>query len=170
MDDRPFGGLATGRGGGVPRRAALKGLAGAALALLPALAPRPAAALRSWCRTDPLLEIGGALADLAVLGPPSAAARVTGPTRVVVAVPKGVDARLVAKDPGFGKDWSFAFEDSGRLKATALGIDVRIDVYVPASDGAMRVRVEFAPVGAGLLAPASAEGTANRWIVLRARA
>ena len=153
----------------LPRRRLLRPLAGAALAPLLALAPRTAAALRSWCRTDPLLEVGGELADLAVFGPPRAALLVTGPTRVVVAVPPGVDARLVARDPGFGKDWSFAFERSRRLEATDRGIEVRVAVYVPATDGRMRVRVEFAPVGAGLLAPASAAGTANDWIVLRTR-
>ena len=44
---------------------------------------------------------------------------------------------------------------------------MEIEAYVPATDDAMPVRVEFAPRAVGILWPASAEGTANEWITLR---
>jgi hypothetical protein len=58
---------------------------------------------RAWCRTDPLVRIGGDLADIFVAAPPKALLVVTGPNEVVVTVPKGVPARLILADLGFGR-------------------------------------------------------------------
>jgi hypothetical protein len=129
-----------------------------------------AGAYRTWCRTDPVISVGGVLVDVYISGPLEAPTLVTGPTELVVAVPRGVVAWLVVADVGFGRGIRVSFAESGALKATAGGIDVRVDVYVPSRDDAMPVLVEFSPRIVGVLAPASAEGTANRWIGLEARA
>jgi hypothetical protein len=50
---------------------------------------------------------------------------------------------------------------------TDNGIEVLVEVFVPATDDEMPVRVEFAPRILGILWPASAEGTANSWVRLR---
>ena len=129
-----------------------------------------AGAYRTWCRTDPVVSISGVLVDVYVSGPIEAPTLVTGPTELVVTVPRGVAAWLVVADVGFGRGIRVSFQEAGSLKATDGGIDVRVDVYVPSRDDAMPVLVEFAPRVVGVLAPASAEGTANRWIGLEARA
>ena len=133
------------------------------------MAPR-AAAYRTWCRSDPVIIIDGVLVDVFVSAPPDALLTVTGPTEIVVTVPRDVDVWLVVTDLGFGRGESVRFEESGGLKATEDGIEVRVEVYVPSRDDDMPVRVEFAPRILGLLAPTSAEGTANRWIELEVRA
>ena len=129
-----------------------------------------AAAYRTWCRSDPIVMIDGVLVDIFVSAPPDAPLNVTGPTEVVVTVPRGVDAVLVVTDLGFGRGERVRFEESGALKASEDGIEVRVEVYVPSRDDDMPVLVEFAPRIIGLLAPTSAEGTANYWIRLEARA
>jgi hypothetical protein len=120
---------------------------------------------RTWCRTDPVVAIGGAVADVFVAGPLAAPLYVTGPTQVVVTVPVGVDAWLVLSDLGFGRGEVVGFAQSAALQVTDDGIEVQVQVYVPA-DRAMPVLVEFAPRLIGILWPDSAEGTANSWITL----
>ncbi len=126
-----------------------------------------AAALRQWCRTDPVVTIRGDVADVFVSGPLDAPVLVTGPNRIVIRVPTGVDATLIASTLGFGKGEEVSFEYVHSLKATDQGTEVVVKVYVPASDDAMPVLVEFVPRIVGILAPASAEGTANTWVTLR---
>ncbi len=134
------------------------------LALAPA---RDTAAAVQWCRTDPVVSIGGDVADIFVAAPFDAPLKVTGPNQVVVVVPNGVPAHLVLKDLGFGKGEEVTFQESAKLKATEDGIEVVVKVMVPASEDDMPVRVEFAPRVVGVLQPASAEGTANEWVTLR---
>ena len=126
-------------------------------------------AARAWCRSDPVIEIDGELADVFVSASLEAPVLVKGPNRIVVTVPKGVKARLVASDPGFGRGTKVSFEESKRLRATKTGIEVRVSVYVPASDDEMPVRVEFARTGTGLLDPERADGAANEWVTLRTK-
>ena len=123
----------------------------------------------AWCRTDPVVEIGGEVADISVSAPPEAPTLVTGATRVEVTVPKGVSTRLIASDFGFGKGTEVSFDKSKRLRSSRSGIEVLVSVYVPASDDDMPVRVEFASRGDEVLSPVSAEGTANRPIKLRTK-
>ena len=123
----------------------------------------------AWCRSDPVVEIGGEVADIFVSAPPEAPTLVTGATRIVVTVPKGVSKRLILADPGFGKGTKVSFDKSKRLRATPTGIEVRVWVYVPASDDDMPVRVEFASRVDEVLAPVGAEGRANRPIKLRTK-
>ena len=59
--------------------------------------------------------------------------------------------------------------ESGDLRATGDGIEVKIRAFVPASDDDMPVRLEFAPRIVGLLDPARADGVANTWITVHTR-
>jgi hypothetical protein len=126
-----------------------------------------AAASKGWCRTDPVVLIDGAIADIFVSAPLTAPLQVTGPTEVVVTVPVGVETAVVLTDLGFGRGETVTFKESKRLRRTAEGVQVKVAVRVPARDDAMPVRVEFAPRILGILWPDSAEGTANDWVVLR---
>lgn len=138
-----------------------------ALAALPfARAAPPAAAGKGWCRTDPVVEIDGHLADIFLVAPPDAPLKVTGPNRIVVAVPRGVEAKLILAGPGFGKGEKVRFVHSRRLAATGRGVEVQVTAFVPATDDEMPVRLEFAPDVVGVLAPARAKGRANRPIRL----
>src|SRR5688572_15001454 len=82
------------------RRAALTS-APAALAALAALAAaaRGVDARRAWCRTDPIVIIDGAIVDVFVSAPlgelVTAILTVTGPNKIVVTVPEGVNAWLL---------------------------------------------------------------------------
>ena len=153
--------LATSRRPGVAPAAAL------ALLLLALAGAGPAGASRQWCRTDPVVAVDGAVADVFVSGPLEAPLLVTGPTLVVVPVPAGVDARLVASDLGFGRGVAVSFAEARWLKARDGRAEVQVEVLVPASDAAMPVLVEVAPRVVGVLRPASAEGVANRWVTVR---
>jgi hypothetical protein len=124
-------------------------------------------AIKNWCRTDPVVAIDGELADIFVAAPVEAPTLVTGPNEVVVIVPRGVPARVILNDLGFGKGTETAVEESRALRETEHGIEVVIKVRVPARDDDMPVRVEFAPRVVGILWPESAEGVANEWITLR---
>ncbi len=137
------------------------------LLLLFTLVTPGALAGTGWCRTDPAIAIDGHLANVFVSAPLDAPLLVTGPTHIVVTVPPGVDTILVASSLGFGQGEIVEFAESPSLKATAESIDVRIKVYVPATDDTMPVLVEFAPEVVGILAPAAAEGTANTWISVK---
>ena len=145
---------------------ALLGLALAAV-LLAGTAPR-AEAFRQWCRTDPVILVGGQVADVFVAIPLDAVPRVTGPTRFVITVPQGVEASLVLAGAGFGYGEEVEFRSSPALRVTATSLEVRVAAYVPVGGDATPVLVEFAPRVVGVLAPASAEGWANEWVHLRA--
>jgi hypothetical protein len=125
-----------------------------------------ASAARAWCRTDPIVVIDGTLADVFVSGPLLAPLKVTGPTRLVVTVPVGVKTQLILTDLGFLRGYDVKFQQSSELQKTDKGIEVRVQVYVPARDSNMPVKVEFAPRLLGLLWTDSTEGTANQWITL----
>ncbi len=137
------------------------------VALLSTLTPQGAMAGTGWCRTDPVVAIGGQLADVFVSAPLDAPLLVTGPNHIVITLPPGVGRILVASTLGFGQGEIVEFAESPSLNATADRIDVRIKVYVPATDDSMPVLVEFAPEVVGVLAPASAQGTANTWVSLK---
>ena len=139
----------------------------ALLALSLVLAVPGVGAGRGWCRSDPVVLIDGEVADVFVLAPLDAPLKVTGPTEIVITTPVGVEADLVLAGPGFGQGEEVRFAESRRLRRTATGIEVEVKVYVPATDDAMPVLVEFAPRIVGILWPASAEGTANAWVTLR---
>jgi hypothetical protein len=135
------------------------------------MAPTTSAA-RAWCRTDPVVVIDGTMADVFVSGPLLAPLIVTGPTKMIIIVPEGVKTQMILSDLGFLHGYDYEFRQSSELQKTRKGVQVRIQVYVPASDSSMPVRVEFSPRVLGLLGLVglskadSAEGTANQWITL----
>ena len=146
------------------------------LVALAVVATAPAAsAARAWCRTDPIVVIDGTFADVFVSGPLLAPLTVTGPTQLIITVPEGVKTQMILTDLGFLHGYDYEFRQSSDLKKTRRGVEVRVEVYVPASDDSMPVKVEFSPRLLGLLgvlglnpATVSAEGTANEWITLNA--
>ena len=139
----------------------------AVVAVLTALSASNAAAGVGWCRTDPVIMVDGVAADVFVSAPADAPLKVTGPTQIVVTTPRDAHAVLILSTPGFGRGEVVRFEQSPSLKLGADGIDLRIEVFVPATDDALPVLVEFAPRILGILAPVAAEGTANDWISVR---
>jgi hypothetical protein len=127
----------------------------------------PASAGFGWCRSDPVVLIDGHIADIFVTGPLTAPLQVTGPNEIVITTPPDVDSYLVLSTLGFGRGEIVRFETSPSLKRTASGVEVKVAVYVPATDSSMPVGVEFAPDVVGVLWPERVEGTANSWVVLR---
>jgi hypothetical protein len=94
--------------------------------------------------------------------------QVTGPTQFIVTTPVGVNEAVLLTSPGFGYGETVTFQESNALKITSSGIQLRIAVFVPATDSTIPVLVEFAPRLIGILAPTSATGTTNQWIVFKA--
>ena len=111
--------------------------------------------------------VEGNIADIFVSAPVDALLKVTGPTQIVVSTPADVDAVLIASTLGFGYGEIVVFEESRRLKVGDDGIDLQIQVFVPATDDQMPVLVEFAPRLLDILAPVAMQGTANDWISYR---
>jgi hypothetical protein len=118
-----------------------------------------------WCRSDPVLQINNALADVFVSIPIEDVTKVTGPTQFVITTPVGIDEAVLLTSPGFGYGETVTFKESRALKVTTSGIQLRIAVYLPATDNTVPVLVEFAPRVIGILAPTSVTGTTNQWIV-----
>jgi hypothetical protein len=136
------------------------------LLLAVAFQPNTARAGLGWCAGDPVIVVDGQLVDLLVSVMIDDLLKVNGPTQIVVTVPKGIDAMLLVASPGFGYGEEVSFDQSPSLKATAEGIEMRVEVYLPASDDAMPVRLQIAPRVIGLLHPATTEDTANNWFHL----
>ena len=141
-----------------PGRAAFPALALVFLAL--ALTAHGATAGISWCRTDPVVDIGGKRAHVFVASPVDVLPAVTGPTQVVIAVPVGVPTQLIEVDSGFGHGWTVSFAESDQLRVTAQGIEVRVRTYVPA--GATLPVLTEVTNGAGA-ALGGNMGTTNGW-------
>ena len=143
---------------------------GPALALMALVFPLPAqgvAASNQWCRSDPVVVINLInVADIFVSVPIDDLFEVTGTTQIVVTTPPDVSIALATPGLGFGYGETVTFRTSPSLHTTPQGIELRIKVLVPATDDAMPILVEFAPRIIGILAPTSAEGTANSWVSL----
>ena len=119
----------------------------------------------AWCRTDPVVVIDDQVADIFVSVRFDELKRVNGPTEIVITTPVDVDITLATPGVGFGYGENVTFEESPALEKTDKGIDLRIEVYVPAQDD-IRVLVQFAPRVVGILNPRNARGEANDWIRL----
>ena len=137
------------------------------LALVLALQAQAAGAGRGWCRKDPIVEVGGKELRVYVASPNDILGTATGPTRVEVAVPSGVNARLVWADDGFGYGYEVAFAESGALAATPRGTEVRVEVVVPAAHDALPVAVDLEDGADRTLG--SSQGKVNERIVAKAR-
>lgn len=151
----------------VTRRTALRFVCGAALAAVAAgRLAAPAGAARTWCKTDPVVKIDGKVADIWLGSYSDLHAAATGPAEIQIGVPVGVPAELLATDPGFGQlGYVVSFYEDANLKKDKSKVQVRIAVFVPSSDGTLPLTVDFAPRSSGL-APASASGYANSWVVV----
>jgi hypothetical protein len=153
---------------GLSRRA-LAGRVGAAalaLAAAPLVMPGGAAAFRTWCRADPVLEIDGELADVFVDSVAKMLLAADGPVRLEIALPPGVTGRVLLSDAGFGRGYDIEVAEGNRPA-------LRIAVFAPAGGAALPVVVTFAPrsLSAGLeavLVGTSAEGLSDEWVKLTA--
>ena len=131
--------------------------------LMVAFAAPSASAARYWCRSDPLFAIDGRLVDVFVSVPPEALLRVSGPTQVVLTLPEGVDASVVLAGIGFGRGEEVTIAHSRRLRIDRSGIQLWVDVLVPASGAPAQMQIEFAPHIWGLLSPTVQPGQTNEW-------
>lgn len=145
-------------------------LAGAAMAAALPIATfaNGAEAGRGWCRHDPVVKIDGQVVDIWVSSYQEMYDLATGAVIVVVKVPKGATAELLAVDQGFGYGYDIRFETSDNLTRNSAHTQVRVSVYAPASTKELPVRVEFSPRSTGPLSEYESEyGTANSWVVIK---
>ena len=140
------------------------------LALLLVLNVPDAGAILGWCAKDPVVKIDGRTADIWVASHDALHEAITGPIQIVVTVPAGVPTELLAADLGFGKTgYAVAFvQDPALAQDAGVRTQVRVAVFVPATDPTLPVRVDFAPRSSPL-SPASAIGTVNSWVWLTTR-
>lgn len=138
----------------------------ALLAVLAALAAPPVTAGLGWCQKDPIVDIGGKRAHVWVSSPMEILDVVSGPTKVVIAVPEGVDTELIATDEGFGYGYNVRFVESDELRITGRGIEIEASAFVP-SHGELPVRVEITDRKDNRLDLAT--GETNEWVTAAAR-
>lgn len=119
----------------------------------------------TWCRSDPVVNIGGKRAHVWVSGGEGILESVTGPTRVKIFVPEGVDYELIRMDEGFGQSYDVRFVEDRDLRVAERGIQVRVEVYVPADDD-IPVRVEVTDRADDLLDRTT--GSTDEWLVAKA--
>jgi hypothetical protein len=151
------------------RRGALKFFAGGALALVPAaVRSEPAAAGRTWCRLDPVVKIDGKTADIWLSSYQELNQAATGPTKIVISMPTGIQGSVLATDRGFGGlGYDIRFETTSTLSSSG-SIKVKIAVYTPSSNSTLPLKVEFTPRSSGL-ASGSASGYVNQTIIVRTK-
>ena len=137
----------------------------ALLALLLVLTAPTADAFLVWCRSDPVVDIGGKRAHVWVSGAEGILESVTGPTKVKIFVPEDVDTELVMTDEGFGLGYDVRFVEDDDLRETPRGIQIRVEVYVPAKDD-IPVRVELTDRDDNLLDQTTR--ATNQWLTTRA--
>jgi hypothetical protein len=126
---------------------------------------RSANSARGWCRSDPLVRIDGELAYVICTAPRTIREVITGPTEIVVTVPWGVQAKLIAAGSGFGEGENVRFAYSGE-PADKSGFDITVDTRVPASED-LPIGVEVARRTRGNhKKPAHANGRTNSWLTL----
>jgi len=128
----------------------------------------PASASIGWCRSDPVVVLDLAVADVFVSAQLSDLTKITGATEIVIVIPSTVQTVVGIPTLGFGYGEHIQFELSNGLKATSSGIELRVKVFVPSTDSSMPIQVEFAPRILGILAPSTAQGYANSWITFKA--
>ena len=150
------------------RRRALRLGVVATLSLPTALSLRDAAAGRTWCRTDPLLSIGGVRANVYVSGLLDVRYDTSGPIGLVVRVPTGVLGEVLATDSGFGHGYEITFEERAKLRESSERIELEVAVYVPATESGkdQPILVEFVPEDAVEDAEKKAKRT-NEWITIK---
>ena len=152
----------------LPRRALLALLAMLLLSL--AVGSDTASAGRAWCRSDPVIKVDGGVADVYLSSYVEINQAATGPAEIVIALPVGSVGQLLATDNGFGGlGYRVSFVTDSTLKRTNGITQVVVRAYVPSSDSALPLQVDFAPRSSNLRA-ATASGQVNQyWVALKTR-
>ena len=125
-----------------------------------------AAAIPTWCKTDPIVDIGGKRAHIYVSSHDAILGSVAGPTKVRIAVPVGVATELIGTDEGFGEGYDVEFVESDQLRQNEGSIPVVVDAFVP-SGLDLPVKVEITE-GRDLNRGRSV-GATNEWVTAKAR-
>ena len=124
-------------------------------------------ALVGWCRKDPVVDIGGKRTHIWVASYEEINTAATGPTDVRITVPRGVSTELIRTDDGFGGHGeTVSFHQSNDLRVTDRGIQIVVDVYVPATS-TLPIRVEVTDRDDNLIERAT--GPTNQWVTVRTR-
>ena len=124
-----------------------------------------AGAITNWCKRDPVVDIGGKRAHVYVSSTEAINQAVTDPTKVRITVPEGVSTELIRTDEGFGDlGYEVRFDRSADLRATDRGVQVEVEVYVPATLD-LPVKVEFTDGQDTVLARKT--GATNGWVSVR---
>ena len=144
---------------------------GAAAAVVPTVAfgPADAGASRVWCRADPLFLVGGKVVDVTVGSQFEMFATATGPVRIKLTTPVGVEATHLVSDFGFGHGYDITYATDAALKGGKLSPQVRVEVMAP-SAADLPVSVYFTRIGAlGQIEFKSVEtqGRSNGWVTAR---
>jgi hypothetical protein len=150
------------------RRLFLRGPLAGLLALVFLLQASGAGAVIEWCRSDPVVEIGGEQMYVYLSGPVDLLDAATGPTVVEIQVPPGVPVTLVSTDQGFGYGWDVRFAESADLNVTGRGTKVRVGAYVPA-DTAVPVLVNMQVTDGSGAVLFEFLGTTNRQLTVTVR-
>ena len=96
----------------------------------------------------------------------------TGSSVIRVSLPPGSSGYTMLNDLGFGlKGYDVSFVNDPSLVRTRRQTGVKVEVFVPADDDSLPVKVTFAPRSLNsslksILLGTSSEGSANRWITL----
>jgi hypothetical protein len=113
------------------RNRRLMGVMLAALVFVIVVAPVDAG--RRWCRADPIFNIAGITTSVDVAVYQDLQVHVTGPIAVTLSVPPGTAVEVTYVDDGFnGFGEVISVVSDPRLKVTSRGIQVRVQVAVPA--------------------------------------
>jgi hypothetical protein len=139
----------------------------ALLALL--IVAAPASAGVAWCSRDPVLKVNGQVVDVLVSSYTGMTASANGPLRLTVTVPSGVSASVIASDNGFGYGYTISVKTSTTLKASSTSIPVRVEVYAPAKDSTLPVKVDITPRSTGPVHGVSVQGHANQWVTAQTK-
>lgn len=118
------------------RRDALHLLAaGSAAALVPALALRPdrASAAVSWCRTDPLFQVGTKQVDVTIGTYDTMFTDAVAPVQIILWTPLNVPVNLLWSDDGFGFGYDITYAVDPTLKGGKDNPQVRVQVMAPAT-------------------------------------
>ena len=136
-----------------------------------AMPASPARAGWSWCRSDPVVTIGGTTVDISVAIPEEylpAAVGADGSMRFEIRTPKGVKRHVVLSDLGYNLQRAeIAFADGGGSVTDGL-IPTRVAVQVP-MDESLLAPGEVVPVELTVVpvngAPVVVQGTSERTVV-----
>lgn len=130
-----------------------------ALLLVLILGSTVAYAALNWCPDDPVFSIGGTTVNVIVEIPEESVPLVNGPVRVVVLVPRNVEAHLIEAGDGFGHGEQVRILRIGRPVGPGDDIKVGVGVLVRGA-GRFPVRVTVEAPGVSK----TKEGQSNKWV------